>query len=101
MTDRNDILNQLKTWSVGDIRVAGEEDQARFQKFYDENPEFKEAILERFSERQARQALEDELEWRRRQDPGVLKRMRQMHEVIAEKTASQAAANAPAKLGAN
>ncbi len=82
MTDRDDILANIRTWTAAGVTVNGPEDQALFQKFYDENPEFKQAILDGARERQAKEELERELEWRRRQDPGVLERMRLMKEVV-------------------
>ncbi len=45
MTDRRDILNQIKRWTVNGVTVNGAEDQERFQKFYNENPEFKQAVF--------------------------------------------------------
>jgi hypothetical protein len=38
MTDRRDILNQIKQWTVNGVTVDGAEDQERFQKFYNDNP---------------------------------------------------------------
>ena len=47
MTDRRNVLENLKTWTAEGLTVNGEDDRQNFQKFYDSNPEFKEAWLER------------------------------------------------------
>ena len=76
MTDRRNVLENLKTWTAEGLTVNGEDDRLNFQKFYDSNPEFKEAWLERIRKGGADQ----EAYATSRENPEVLDRVRAMKE---------------------
>jgi integrase len=75
MTERRDLLINIRTWTAEGLTVNGEDDQQNFQKFYDRNPEFKEAWLERIRKGgEAREAYAMS-----RENSEVLDRMRAMN----------------------
>jgi len=81
MTDRRDVLNNLKTWTAEGLTVNGDDDRQNFQKFYDSNPEFKEAWLERIR----RGGADQEAYAVSRENPDVLDRVRLMKERMDSK----------------
>ena len=81
MTDRRDVLNNLKKWTAEGLTVNGEDDRHNFQKFYDSNPEFKEAWLERIRKGGA----DREAYAMSRENPEVLDRARIMKERMDSK----------------
>ena len=83
MTDRRDVLNNLKTWTAEGLTVNGEDDRQNFQKFYDSNPEFKEAWLERIR----RGGADQEAYAVSRENPDVLDRVQLMKERMDSKRA--------------
>ena len=83
MTDRQDLLNSIRQWTVNGVTVDGDDDQRRFQQFYNDNPDFRQAFHDSLRERAAADDAEREAQWRLRQDPALLDRMDQMRNLIA------------------
>lgn len=75
----SEVLLQIRKWEIpGVIKIDGPEDQENFQKFCNDNPEFREAWLERVRRTDAKLGRQDPL----REHPAVLDRIRQMTAII-------------------